>query len=456
METIWEVRGLTGIGFQRNKGNKKIQSINVEGFKREVDGFTYFILFNSNGTIIEDAYKYLNDKKNNKCIGKADFKKRELSFTALKLLYSFLELFYLASPKDVNEEQVNSLDAFLEGGEKLGHSITFKGNTERSNSTINYYYSVYRKFFKYLKIDNSIFDESEKIRTYRGSGEGFFAHTHKHTEEKYSVSKRVLQKKETPKYISYREFLKILDLIEEEYSSREEIIVILMYKYGLRVGEVLGLTVEDVVRTDSEIGNLFLRNRATDKPYQRAKGCMPINALEDYNKPKYFKKNIGYQVVEIEEKDLEKVEEYIINTRSPLSYRRKDKKLSKAFSNLTSKNIADKITDRTDIQHNSYVFISKNGTPISNWNEIMTEIFERVGISTDKGTKEDNLNHRLRHGFAMFKVIIEKYDQLRLMKALRQSDPSSCKVYYTVDEKERGRLAHETQELLRIGGIYIE
>lgn len=37
-----------------------------------------------------------------------------------------------------------------------------------------------------------------------------------------------------------------MSLIEDKYTLREKIIVKLMYEYGLRIGEVLGLTLEDI------------------------------------------------------------------------------------------------------------------------------------------------------------------------------------------------------------------
>ncbi|MBU3201571.1 site-specific integrase [Clostridium estertheticum] len=457
MDRIEELKGLTGIGYERYRESKLLYSVNIEGFKREIEGVKYFILIDSYGKVIETAYKYLNCTEKKGCIGSSDYKKKELAFTALKLLYSYGELFYLDRIEDINREDINRLDAFLSGGEKIGHSLIFKATTTRGDSTLNNYYSVYRSYFKYLHISDNIFAEKIKIRNYRGAGVGFFAHTKRGTDWKYSVSKTQVIKKETPKYISYKEYLDVLTVIDEKYHLREEVMIKLMYKYGLRLGEVLGLTIEDVIVEDDD-GFIILRNRLTDKYYQKAKGCCRVKNKSDYNSPKYNTKNAGYQIVSIDGDDFELIQDYILDTRNPLAYLRVSGKASKRYTNLSERNIADKVTDREDINQNSYVFISRNGTPISNtaWNNIVKYIFIKIGVRIDKVKKSENLNHRFRHGFSMYKVVIENYDQLRLMKALRHNSPDSCKVYYTIDDKERGILAKETLRLLNKGGINID
>ncbi len=274
---------------------------------------------------------------------------------------------------------------------------------------------------------------------------------------RYSVSKKQLVKKETPKYIAYKEYLEVLKVIDEEYYLREEVMIKLMYIYGLRIGEVLGLTIEDV-NSDDDGGFIILRNRLTDKHYQKAKGCCRVSNKSEYTSKKYNTKKIGYQIVNIDAEDFELIEDYISDTRNPLAYCKTLGKVNKRYANLIEENIADIVSDREDITQNSYVFISRNGRPISNtaWNNIVKNIFTKIGIPLDKYRREDNLNHRFRHGFAMYKVILENYDQLRLKEALRHSNPNSCKVYYTVDDKERGRLAKETVRLLKEGGINID
>ncbi|MGE7363971.1 tyrosine-type recombinase/integrase [Staphylococcus cohnii] len=98
---------------------------------------------------------------------------------------------------------------------------------------------------------------------------------------------------EVPKYISVDEFKKIIEVIRSDYSIREEIIVRLMYECGLRIRETMGLTFEDLDITEESISVAYIRNRASDKPYQLAKTCMTIVAREQYKLSKILIKKIN-------------------------------------------------------------------------------------------------------------------------------------------------------------------
>lgn len=64
-------------------------------------------------------------------------------------------------------------------------------------------------------------------------------------------------------------FLKSSNVFEKDYSLREECIVRLMFEAGLRIGECLGLTNEDIRQEEDENGELktvvYIRNRVSDK-----------------------------------------------------------------------------------------------------------------------------------------------------------------------------------------------
>lgn len=59
-----------------------------------------------------------------------------------------------------------------------------------------------------------------------------------------------------------------------------------MYRSGLRIGEVLGLTFEDVVEDNSSF-KVIIRNRVTDKTYQKAKFLMTVKDRNRYNSADY-------------------------------------------------------------------------------------------------------------------------------------------------------------------------
>jgi integrase len=459
MNTIVEITGITGIAYEIQNGNSKVATISIESFKREIKGYTYFILIDNSGNCIRDAYDFLNTFKTY-AIGDKVLKIREQALTALKLLYSYMELYQITRLEHIDEDEIKRFKSFLRGGEFRGTECDFIGITKRGNTTINIYQYYYRRYFKFLGLKENIFLDEVLISSERSSGPGFLSHAKKNITKKFAQSERIYASRETPKYLSYKEYLCIKELIDNDFSLREDIIVTLMYKYGLRIGEVLGLTLEDVEESVGETyaGKLILRNRVTDKGWQHAKSCLNVLSREDYLSKAYKTRDVGYQVIELDSEDFNMVSDYMTASRSPLAYKRKDRKKSIVLDNLEKKNVADKVTNRNDINKNSYLFISKNGTPLTGegWNKICRKIFEGVGIPVDKGVREDNLNHRFRHGYAMYKVIIDKYGIIELQNAMRHSNPNSCRTYFNVDEKEKGRLAHETQELLIRGGIHFD
>lgn len=452
MNIIKEIKTYTGIGYSRYMGRKELFKVNIGGYRRIYGDFEYFLLIDSNGEVIEKAYTYLNEK-----LRQASLKQRERGFSALKLLYSYIELFYIRNLSEINNEELNRLIAFLKGGKRESNAIIFEGITIRSNQTINHYFGVYRKYFDFIGIESNIFNESENIGGDKG-GNGFFAHTKKNKEKRFLASRMTYEREEVPQYISYDTYNAIINIVKKKYSLREELILKLMYEYGLRIGEVFGLTLEDVINSEnskSGCNELEIRNRFSDKPWQHAKGCMTIYSRDCYTEPEYFKKgykNAGYQAIQVTDKTMNLIEEYINDTiLNPFISQ-------KLQQNLHNKNFADKVKYSTDQEFNCYLFVSKNYTPLTNtsWNRILKNIFKDLDIPIDIGVKKDGLNHKFRHGFAMFKVLIEDYDELRLQRALRHSNPNSCRAYFKPTAEDSRKFQILKDKLLKNGGIYFE
>lgn len=453
MEKIIEIKGYSGVNFKKYRDNKMIELITVDSFIKEVNGLIYILIIDSYGNLINDAYKYLNIKLTDK-----SYKKREQSVTALKLLYSFMELYNISNLSEINQDNISRLDEFLQGGFIEGNDYIFNSISIRSNSTINKYYSVYRDYLKYFKLSENIFEEIKYIHYKKLTNVGFLAHGVKTKLFKYETSKVENLLNNVPKFISLVEYNNIINLIKSKYSLREEIIVSLMYEYGMRIGEVLGLTIEDLLGvnyTKDNYGLLIIRNRFSDKHYQNAKGCMKVTSKNIYNKPEYHKvglgKAFGCEHIKISLDLLSKIENYLYITRSPNNWG------SIAYNNLKKKNIADKVTNRSDIKRNSYIFVSKNGTPLCSkaWDNILKKIFSEVNIYIDLNKKEYGLSHKFRHGFAMFKVLIEKYDRLELQKSLRHTNIHSCEVYFSLTETQKSELVKLAYTLQKEGGLDI-
>ncbi len=95
--------------------------------------------------------------------------------------------------------------------------------------------------------------------------------------------------------------------------------------------------------------------------------------------------------------------------------------------------IADRTREADKYEEdNYYVFINSIGTPlsVSTWNNTLRKIFSEVGIPVDKAKRESNLNHRFRHGYAMFNVQHLGVKEVQLARLLRHRGLSSVLCYY--------------------------
>lgn len=96
------------------------------------------------------------------------------------------------------------------------------------------------------------------------------------------------------------DFIRIIEVTRSDYSIREELIVRLMFQCGLRIGETLGLTFEDleiIHEDDNNICLAYIRNRYTDQPYQMAKSCINISDKKQYDQKDYQLRDVGFQIV---------------------------------------------------------------------------------------------------------------------------------------------------------------
>lgn len=443
MDRIIEYKGYFGNNYKRIRGDKSYE-IMVAGITQTYNDFTYMMVIGTNGQVYFETYKYLNVK-----LATDGLSKRELALRALKFLFSYIELFNTAI-KFLDIDDKNKIIAFLKGGQGIGQYISYDLKTFRTNDTVNSYLGVYRSFFRYLGIKDSIFEESSGMKKNIDIGRNFTAKTNTLEVQTYSMNLKEIKTNVVPKYIRYSEYLDIVKLIEDRYTLREKIIVKLMYEYGLRIGEVLGLTLEDIqdenVTKQKDKCRLILRNRFTDKPWQYAKGCLKVISRDTYKNDTYYIEGGGIQTINISPETFDLIQEYIDETTSPLSMS------YKAYENYSEKNIADKVS-QIDIDRNAYVFISKNYSPISGgaWNQIMKKIFQEVGLKIDSGKKTNNLNHRFRHGYAMFKVLHEGFDELKLAHVMRHSSTSSVKKYFNPTEDDLINFAIKQDELTKRG-----
>lgn len=405
------------------------KKVNYQTIQIEYENEKYFLLYNSNKEVERDVFKFINVERKD-----SSFHSKELASTALKILFVFCELFS-KDYRDVNLDDAKLLKKFIYGDSiKYGFIVT-KLNTTRSSDTVNMYIGVYRAFYNYLNIYNSPFD-LKAVKSLKSNRYGEISSDKLKLKDESEISNS--RQRRIPMYIKLNEMERILGVIREEYSIREEIIVRLMFECGMRIGEVLGLTLEDINTSPQEIymngescGEIVLRNRLSDEPYQYAKGCIIPKYKRSYKNKEYNTMNIGYEVVNPSMDLLMLIEEYIESVYYSFTDKLKE--------NYIEYSKADMVTNGENLEGgNSYLFINKNGKPLhkSGWNKIIREIFLKSGLKLDTKKRKYNLNHRFRHGYAMFLKKFKNFSREDLMYALRHSNPETVSIYFRPDDED--------------------
>ena len=149
--------------------------------------------------------------------------------------------------------------------------------TTRNNQTVNSYLSIYRQYLSFIGVETSFLQRKASGLVSLKIDDSFPAVK----VERYKSSEKTSNNPylDVPMYISVEDFKAIMNIIRTKYSLRDELIVRLMYQCGLRIGEVLGLTAEDVTMEKIDgtyVPIAYIRNRASDKNDQNAKTCMKV------------------------------------------------------------------------------------------------------------------------------------------------------------------------------------
>ncbi|HFK1659758.1 TPA: tyrosine-type recombinase/integrase [Bacillus cereus] len=440
MIVIEELREYSSLAFRKcyltREGKMRLEeTVYISSAIVNKEKYKYMIIYDCRKKVISNAYEFLNFY-----LAEKPYNTREQALTAIKLFYSFVELFDINDFHNLSWRDIQLLKIFLLGGCNDGVDISLKLKSKRSNLTINNYFGVYRKYFEFLGIDDSILFKKNTVRKYKGKS-GFLSHGYKEIAEKYTVNERNNSNNDVvPMYIKVNEFKAIINIVRAEYSAREEMIIRLMFECGLRLGEVLGLTLEDI-KTDfleiskkelDDLGCIFIRNRVSDRSDQMAKSCLKPIRKDDYKSKAYSTRKVGYQEIYPSISLLLKLDEYIATAHEKMSFKNRE--------NYLGKSVADKVDFNSVLggNDNFYIFLSKNGTPLTKtgWNKTLRKIFKKAGLHIDIYEREHNLSHRFRHGYAMFLKKYQNADELDLKYALRHKSIASVECYFRPDTED--------------------
>lgn len=408
--------------------------VSIPLYQMENDEFLYFVLYDDYMKPISKAYEYLNYE-----LRESPLTSRSKAAFALRLLYCFLSLSGYKEDR-LDDKSIKELLFFLRGINS--NPAEYSMRTQRSANTVNGYLSVYRSYFGSQHIKCDALFKSHAVST-EHIVEGSYSSSVERKRYDNNVRTNKVNQDSVPKYIGPDEFKRLYKLAIDNKDKTAKLLMHLMYGYGLRLGECLGITMEDIQETHDNgtlVPVIYLRNRMTDKRFQFCKGLMHVVDERQYSSHDYqtskWKIIITYGLYE---ELLEYIEETHANAidKYPDNY---------------SAGMADIVSVRNKPDSNHYVFLNRYGKVLSDqtWNNSLRKYFADADIQVDYDIRDNNLSHRFRHGFAMFHAKFSEHpvDALALAKMMRHKSLSSTMVYYNPTPEDELQIKTDFQEEL--------
>lgn len=409
---------------------KKVYSGGVR--KVKTDFGEDLAVFDNEGRIRKKPTIYIQELRANKPMST----RREMGI-ALDLLYKFGEL-YFVDPENMTATDVERFKQFL-----MGTGIKPEPGTKvtrRSPHTVNVYLGYIRKFYDEcsLCLDGFKLETPQSVKIPRLAETGV---THVNGKKKYrSEATDAKRKRRVPKHVRPNEMREMVRLMKEKNDFLSLCLVVLMYCYGLRAGEALGLTKEDLHREKHD-GSVYcciiLRNRLSDRHDQSCKGLYHPKSLLEYNADYWLD---SYWEIPIEERHYDLLMQYFVESRDVNKIHREHKakgSAAKIIRTINSETVADSV-EGEGLNH--YLFIGRNGNRFSLqcWNYRLKGYFVQAKVKPDQGKRYRNASHRLRHGFAMWyaQYSSNPVTILQLAKMMRHSSLSSTEIYYSITEED--------------------
>lgn len=396
------------------------------------------MIYDSNMNPIENAIRFINfggmiDQSQNYILQ---------AISALKFLYAYLSIYNIELKTMTKKEAIGFID-FLKGISREGLLYTTELSTKRQNETVSCYLKVARKYVAYLSYDEHILlSKSSNFKTIiMPESEGA------KTIQPYNIAVKTPKRTDyVPSYVNVDEYKSILDAANNTATPlRDKIICRLLFEHGLRIGEVLGLTIEDIKLKETKDFQvqyrIELRNRLSDTNEQNAKSVMKVTSADTYKSPDYILKGIGYQVIIINENLGMDLLEYI-NTAHDSD--------NKQYMNRREKFArADSVPyGNPDITKNYYVFLNTLGRPLSEnlWDKNLRVIFKKANLIVDSGVRKKNLNHRLRHGYAMYLTNVLHLSDFDVKTLMRHKNLSTTAIYHNPTPEDTEKLQEQLIE----------
>lgn len=400
----------------------------------EEGGKKLIYLLDRNGKIRRDADTFLN----NLCSSTKYSTRRQMA-SALNLFHTFCDIKGF-SPKDMTKDKIRMLMNFM-----LGHSVQSDGDGTkilRHPRTVNTYYGFVKKYITDMHWPDKAFQTKVTYKTETTIGDITIAS--KHVKDANTLRVDPLRNLTPPMHLNLDQARALVKAAQEAGDDAVCLLIRLQMGYGLRCGEALGLTTEDLKKHKKPNKNeydytLILRNRASDANWQHCKTLYQPISPDEYQQETY--KNTETGKIPIDKDLYDSLIAYYENSR--LSMRTEWKK------RMEEETLADTVESpqSTMWKVNHYIFIGKNGRLLSEqtYNNHLKRLYDQIGIPRDQGSKQTNCSHKLRHTFAMILALYgkTKVSAQQLMILMRHHSVVSGAAYFTPTEEEAAEMRKE-------------
>ena len=353
-----------------------------------------YILYDNDGKSVYEFYKYIN-----KTIYNCNENLRRSNIYALRYLYICSCIYSTPIDENLTPEFLSTVAAFIKG-------LVYESGRLITKTTVDRRLATIEKYLTCIGIDVRRFSSSSNLppesrsRTSNSSSQlqrppyisitefNNLIEVMKNNPRKYFPDKclKTLKKVNATSSDLSKYLKKDMAIKAPEYDETAILIISLMFKYGLRIGEVLGLTKEDIKKR-AHNGDyrytLYIRNRLSDdQGSQSAKNKKHPSKLEDYDRIE-FTGNSGTSKVRITKDMYDSLIKY---------YNEYTVILNKTFPDNNLK--ADSIDSQAD---NYYLFSNTRGDKMlqPNWDKILRKYFILQGVKTRGSAPWDTSPARL-------------------------------------------------------------
>lgn len=400
-------------------------------------GETRYIIYDEDMCPISSIYSYLNWKCKN-----SDPQTITRMVTPLRLLVAFCTAHTF---KDfiIPEEYCTDFVDFLYRNDKT------------LASTAGLYFSTIKAFLLFIKHgDDPIMNHTHRMGWLTGA-DGV-DRPHSYDDFKYAPKRNPERDLLCPEHNTVKDYM-LMQTTMSKKIFRDGIIgdiagciiLILLFKVGRRIGEVLGLTIEDIStvvnRETGEVSHcLYLRNRVHDKVGQRSKKrLMPKNkefyANKDYVKAYHSPRNC----IKLEEDVYELIKTYI-EVQHQIAAKETPTKYATAVADIVN---PTQFAADWGFEENHYLFLNCLGGPLTKWAwyKRIRQYYTEAGVPLGPGKSP---NHSWRHGIAVILRHELHWTTRQIADFLGHKREQSAEVYAKADYEMMGRLSQVVQQYI--------